>query len=214
MQIPLRHVTFGITVILSTLAATLGSGCGSDSGSATSATNVGGTGSVGGAGSAGGSVVGNPSGNAGTSAVAAGTTAGTCTSGVTWVPRQGASVLMRPGEACIACHATNPDAPAYEIAGTVFPTLHDPNDCNGAATTSTASITVVVTDANGVEQRIAVNAAGNFMLEGVTIAKPFHARVEVGTRQSTMIAAQTSGDCNSCHTAAGLNGAPGRIMAP
>jgi hypothetical protein len=25
---------------------------------------------------------------------------------------------------------------------------------------------------------------------------------------------QTSGDCNSCHTVNGANGAPGRIMAP
>ena len=32
--------------------------------------------------------------------------------------------------------------------------------------------------------------------------------------ERAMVAAQTSGDCNSCHTLAGTNGAPGRIMLP
>jgi predicted CXXCH cytochrome family protein len=29
-----------------------------------------------------------------------------------------------------------------------------------------------------------------------------------------MVGKVTSGDCNSCHTTAGANGAPGRILVP
>jgi uncharacterized membrane protein len=37
---------------------------------------------------------------------------------------------MHPGGACITCH-TIKGGPAFKVAGTVFPTLHEPNDCNG-----------------------------------------------------------------------------------
>ena len=33
-------------------------------------------------------------------------------------------------------------------------------------------------------------------------------------RERLMIAAQTSGDCNSCHTQAGASAAPGRLLTP
>ena len=33
-------------------------------------------------------------------------------------------------------------------------------------------------------------------------------------RVRMMVASQTAGNCNSCHTQNGANGAPGRIMAP
>ena len=35
------------------------------------------------------------------------------------------------------------------------------------------------------------------------IALPFHAKVVVGTKERAMVAAQKSGDCNSCHTEKG-----------
>jgi hypothetical protein len=151
--------------------------------------------------------------NSGATGGATATGTGTCTSGVRWTAQQGESQSMRPGEACIACHSSSSEAPTFSIAGTVYPSLADDNDCNG--TNGPASgVAIVITDANGGEHRVTVNAAGNFMLEGVTIAKPYTARVERGTLQSQMASAQTSGDCNGCHTSTGANGAPGRILSP
>ncbi|HSY23238.1 MAG TPA: hypothetical protein VK841_14025 [Polyangiaceae bacterium] len=54
---------------------------------------------------------------------------------------------------------------------------------------------------------------GNFYSTG-SIATPFDAKVLNGSKERDMVAAQTSGDCNSCHTEQGANGAPGRIMPP
>ena len=58
-----------------------------------------------------------------------------------------------------------------------------------------------------------VNAAGNFYYSG-TVALPYRAKVVRGTSERIMPIAQTSGDCNGCHTQNGANGAPGRIMLP
>jgi len=119
---------------------------------------------------------------------------------------------MRPGEACITCHATNPEAPTFVVAGTVYPTAHEPADCNGS--NSNGAAVVIITDAMGAAHQIPVDASGNFMLEGTAIPLPYTARVQVGTATRSMATAQTNGDCNSCHTATGTNGAPGRIMLP
>ena len=35
-----------------------------------------------------------------------------------------------------------------------------------------------------------------------------------GAARRAMVGTVTNGDCNSCHTAAGANAAPGRILAP
>ena len=69
------------------------------------------------------------------------------------------------------------------------------------------------TDANGHTLTIAVNSAGNFYTTAA-VATPFHAKVVYGAAERAMSAAQTSGDCNSCHTESGANSAPGRIMLP
>lgn len=119
---------------------------------------------------------------------------------------------MRPGEACINCHSQSSEAPLFVIAGTVYSTGDQPNDCNG--TNGNGAAVVVITDANGVEHRISVNQAGNFSLAGASIPTPFHVRVDLGTATRAMASAQSNGDCNSCHTPTGLNGAPGRILLP
>jgi hypothetical protein len=129
-----------------------------------------------------------------------------CTSGKTNTAPEGAN--MKPGEACITCH-TKAGGPAFVVAGTVYPTAHEPNDCVGVA----GGINVVITDKNGVATTIPVNTNGNFMYRGV-IAAPFHAKVVNGAKERAMGGTLTAGDCNSCHTTAGANGAPGRIMAP
>jgi hypothetical protein len=43
---------------------------------------------------------------------------------------------------------------------------------------------------------------------------PYKAKVTYMGRERAMVAAQTSGDCNSCHTQNGANSAPGRILLP
>jgi mono/diheme cytochrome c family protein len=57
------------------------------------------------------------------------------------------------------------------------------------------------------------NGAGNFYsLQSVT--PPLSAKVTYGGAVRQMTAAATSGDCNTCHTQNGANGAPGRIKTP
>ena len=57
------------------------------------------------------------------------------------------------------------------------------------------------------------NAVGNFSYRG-TVAKPYTAKVTYMGKERIMVTAQTSGDCNSCHTQTGVNSAPGRIITP
>jgi hypothetical protein len=140
----------------------------------------------------------------------AGPIATKCTSGKTWAGGNDGSPLMRPGAACNACHQVM-GGPNLRIAGTVYPTLHEPNDCNGKA--PPPALTVVITDKNGRVTNLPVNAAGNFYTPA-KILTPYKARITDGTNTRAMNGSVTAGDCNSCHTVAGANGAPGRVMAP
>jgi cytochrome c551/c552 len=148
--------------------------------------------------------------------VAAGYPGGTgcgpiCTSGTTWRGGNEGSPDMNPGMACNACHTSSDEGPRFSIAGTVYPTVHEPDLCNGAGPASGAE--VVITRADGRVLTLAPNAAGNFYSE-VAVAAPYRAKVVDAAGERAMTATQTSGDCNSCHTQIGANGAPGRIMLP
>jgi len=160
-----------------------------------------------------GSVCTPPAGDAGTDAGTPATnpynTPTVCTSKTTWNQGNEGSSRMRPGGACITCH-TMRGGPNYTVAGTVYPTAHEPNDCNGV---NAGGVTVVVTDKNGVVTNIPVNTVGNFSSRA-RIAAPFTVKVVNGAKVRAMAGALTAGDCNSCHTLAGVNGAPGRVMAP
>lgn len=135
-----------------------------------------------------------------------------CTSGTMWTRGDRGSASMHPGGACITCHDQNNQAPSFTIAGTVFPTGHEPDDCNGASG-ATSGAQIVITDANGKVTKIAVNSVGNFNSQGL-VALPFRAKVVVGTKERAMVGSQKSGDCNACHTEKGENSAPGRIVLP
>jgi hypothetical protein len=130
-----------------------------------------------------------------------------CTSGTTWSHGGGGSSSMNPGEACISCHASSGEAPMFGVAGTVYPTAHEPDLCYGES-----GISVVVTDANGNVVTMTTNGSGNF--SHGSIATPYTAKVVANGKERAMASPQTSGDCNSCHTENGANGAPGRIIAP
>jgi hypothetical protein len=164
---------------------TVGSGGGGSTGKDG---NTGATGGSGGGGS-GGAAGGNPDAQQ------------VCTSKTDWTGGNGAT--MQPGTTCVVgCH-TN-----YTIAGTVYPTLHEPMNCYGKS-----GVQVVITPATGEVITMTTNTAGNFY-STMKIAMPFSAKLVVNGVERPMMATQTSGDCNSCHTPNGANLAPGRIMVP
>lgn len=134
-----------------------------------------------------------------------------CTSNTRWTrgDDEGSS-NMKPGGACMACHARE-GGKVFTIAGTVYPTAHEPDDCNGA--NGAAAMTIVVTDANGLIVNARVNGVGNFSARAA-IVPPFRVKVTDGARERAMVGTLTAGDCNTCHTEQGVNGAPGRIIAP
>jgi len=135
----------------------------------------------------------------------------TCTSGSYWSGGNEGSSRMNPGLACIACHSRG-EGPRFSVAGTVYPTGHEYDLCNG---TSAAGAVVTVTDSAGQSQSFTVNSAGNFSgsASGWPVF-PITATVSFGGKTRAMTTAVPSGDCNSCHTQSGASGAPGRIALP
>jgi hypothetical protein len=138
-----------------------------------------------------------------------------CTSGQTWTLGETKSADMKPGSECQTCHVLGGDASGkeFDIAGTVYPTAHEPDDCNGAS-----PATVVITDAKGATTSLSATAAGNFYHDSgfgfLAIATPYTAVVTVGSKTRAMVTPQTDGNCNHCHTTAGTLSAPGRVMLP
>jgi hypothetical protein len=134
----------------------------------------------------------------------------TCTSGTYDHAPEG--VGMQPGGACNTCHSQQSGVdkpPTFSIAGTVYPTAHEYDACVGVA-----GAQVVIMDVSGNTQlTLTTNASGNFTSEA-SIKKPYRAKVIVNGQTREMSASQTDGNCNSCHTESGANGAPGRIMTP
>jgi hypothetical protein len=147
----------------------------------------------------------------------------TCTSGTMWTGGTRESPLMQPGEACVACH-TKGEAPRLAFGGTLYPSAHEPSQCNGANGTGSAQgAQVVVIDATGKSFTANVNAAGNFYATARTlVTPPLKAKVVFMGRERVMIGAVPSGDCNACHTQKGTTTvttpgtlpAPGRIILP
>jgi hypothetical protein len=131
-----------------------------------------------------------------------------CTSGTHWTGGNRESPQMHPGAACISCHTSSGEAPRFNIAGTVYPTGHEPTDCNGATAGA-----VEVTDARGTVTVLTVNAAGNFFSTAAFVS-PIHVAVVKNGVRRAMSGSPPSGDCNSCHTETGASMAPGRITLP
>lgn len=143
----------------------------------------------------------------------------TCSSGKTWTSGNKGSKNMNPGQACLTCHAKDFEAPDFAIAGTVYATGHEPNNCNGQASTSSEveGAVVVVTDATGKEFAMKVETSSGNFFSKVPVAAvkfPIGARVEYAGKVRAMKGAVPTGDCNSCHTQDGSQGAPGRVVLP
>jgi len=139
--------------------------------------------------------------------------AGGCPSNTFWTRGTAAAAAMEPGLACIECHATQAPDLVYDFMGTVFPGYRTEALCFASPP---QGVTVELVDKNGaVAATLTPNASGNFFTgrnSGVQV--PYTARVRFDGGVSEMLTPQTSGDCNSCHTAAGLSGAPGRVVWP
>jgi hypothetical protein len=136
-----------------------------------------------------------------------------CTSGDHWTGGDRGAGNMYPGRPCVACHATN-RGPPFTLAGTIFPTAHEPDDCNGADGFFTGAA-IIITDANGVTHMTTGNLAGNFYFPAAeTIPFPYRVKIAAGGRERVMVTPQMKPDCNGCHTVKGDMMAPGRIMLP
>lgn len=150
----------------------------------------------------------------------------TCASGEVWVQGNAESATMNPGYACRSCHSgqnfngQNPFASresgrAYFFMGTAYSSLHETDLC--AANQVPSDAVVEILDANDVVQlTLPVNSVGNFYSNSTQaqVSLPYRAQVRANGKVQAMGQAQTVGDCNTCHTNVGLNGAPGRIVWP
>ncbi len=141
-----------------------------------------------------------------------------CHSGTLWTMGEIETPLMHPGRACLDCHSKSlePEVQSYlQIGGTVYDFGHDPDDCYGIDGAADP-VTVEITDAMNTVFKLPVGPSGNFLLtiEDPPVTFPIAARVRRGDAVRSMGSMQSTGDCNLCHTEAGMNGAPGRIVAP
>lgn len=156
----------------------------------------------------------------------AGTTTETCTSGQTWTGGTNESEVMNPGFACRSCHLGNnfqnqnpggvaEKGKAYFFMGTAYGSVKQADLCAAADVPSGAVVEIL--DMNdAVQATLTINAAGNFYSKSTSagFTLPYKARVKANGKTNAMGSAQMDGDCNTCHTATGLNGAPGRVFFP
>lgn len=130
-------------------------------------------------------------------------------SGLMWVGGNRESSFMHPGLSCIDCHNRG-EGPRFQIAGTVYTNLDEKDDWFGVE-----GATVQVTDTTGKIASFTTNKAGNFFSgRSASLSAPFEVKVLKGGAERAMGSPAPSGNCASCHTAAGANGAPGRVIAP
>lgn len=137
----------------------------------------------------------------------------TCASQSLWTGGNRGSKEMNPGLACINCHTARGEQELrYIFAGTVYPALHELDRCNARPPND---VRVEIYDQYGTLALTLTPDAtsGNFHSStNVSVALPYTARVVSAKGTSTMTQPQVNGDCNSCHTALGTNGAPGRLI--
>jgi hypothetical protein len=112
---------------------------------------------------------------------------------------------MEPGYSCYNCHGLQ-----FTIGGTVYPTAHEPDYCDGV---DVQGATVVLTDAQNNKIALTPNSVGNFYSDQMVVM-PFTAVVSYQGKSNAMTTPQTNADCNFCHTQGGDNCAPGRIVLP
>ena len=101
----------------------------------------------------------------------------------------------------------------------MFRTAHEPDDCAGGALDGNKERPqIVVVSATDRRYVVDTTKGGNFMLElrptAPPIAFPITAQIRYRGKTAWMIEPVMTGECNSCHTVDGKEGAPGRIRVP
>lgn len=147
-----------------------------------------------------------------------------CSSGSTWqdLGDRSRNDNMAPGGACQSCHARNREGPRDVFMGTVYRDLHQTDDCNasgGSVAIPTGLVVDILDSASGavVLTFPVLSPSGNFRSRSATWSMPsFRAQVRNPATGAVrqMMNPVGDGDCNTCHTARGTSGAPGRIIWP
>ncbi len=134
-----------------------------------------------------------------------------CLSGMAWVGGNIESTRMNPGGDCLGCHASLGEAEEVVLGGTVYDGSDERDNCFGVE-----GVVLQITDSTDKVTELTSNIAGNFVLssENGSITPPYTAKLLYEGRERVMVTAQTELSCNSCHGEMGINGAPGRILAP
>ncbi len=134
-----------------------------------------------------------------------------CASGLSWPHGDDGSELMHPGGDCIKCHAQRDKGPVYEIAGSVYESLTEEDDCAGLE-----GAIIEITDINNNVFTMTSNAAGNFFMtpeEAEGIEYPATVKAIYDGRENPMIGLLPYGNCTDCHTRNGnWTSAGGRVF--
>jgi hypothetical protein len=136
-----------------------------------------------------------------------------CTTGRTWACLNTGTNFMNPGQACVECHRTKPGAPRWTIGGTVYASIHEPDNCLGGPASGSDPVTVTLRDRDGNEHSTTAVAGGNFFFTNNPPPPYSRIRVTYQGRDQYMPGTAEHGDCNGCHRERG-GAAPGRIVLP
>jgi hypothetical protein len=104
------------------------------------------------------------------------------------------SALHRPGQPCVACHASYEGAePALAVGGTIYTSV------DGGGVAPLAGVLVVVSDSAGAQRKACSNGAGNFHILADNWADvAFPLTVHAGDRTMRSLIGR-DGSCASCH---------------
>lgn len=150
----------------------------------------------------------------------------TCLSNNRWTQGNVGAEGMNPGLACRSCHlgqnfeGQNPNgdvnaAYAMFFMGTAYGDFNEANLCN-AHQVPAGAVIEILDNAGVLKLTLAIDPSGNFRSTSTTpgFALPYRARIRANGQVRPMGDAQMNGDCNTCHTEQGREGAPGRIVWP
>lgn len=134
-----------------------------------------------------------------------------CDSGLKWTSGARGSGLMHPGHNCMRCHADEPDAPNFAVAGTVYGDRSAEDDCAGVE-----GAEVVIEDDSGQVVTLTTNRAGNFFLpeDEADLQTPLRASVRFDGRERVMQEEIFNGNCVDCHSGPDAVRAPHRVLIP
>jgi len=126
--------------------------------------------------------------------------------------------LHHQGESCASCHATgSSNEVIFDSGATIFTTIDAANG-DASKVAQNYSLRLVLASSTATENYRWGRGTANFHATfnaGITnyTVEILDANATVVNRSQTDSHTSARFDCNSCHTATGANGAPGRILA-